>query len=252
VNKVSLAEIPIKPGNSEQCKTEVACENCGLYGMLGVLSKLEHKNPKDMEKILKRRQQVAKGENLYRAGQPFYAMYAVKSGSFKSYSFLEDGQEQVVRFHFPGELLGLEAVSSSSYQYSARALENSSICELRLEDLGLIQGHFHQFQEQLIHILSRQVHREQQQRVLSARQTAEERIAAFLIDLSRRLAERQLAATEFRLAMSRLDIANNLGLSVETVGRTFKLFQTRGLLKLNGKRIQLINKADLEKLAQLS
>ncbi|MCP4041346.1 MAG: helix-turn-helix domain-containing protein [Gammaproteobacteria bacterium] len=241
----------------ERCKVtssngEVACENCGLYGILGVVGKLEPSAPDDLDRILRKNQSVTKGENLFRAGQPFHALYAVKKGSFKSYTFLEGGQEQVVGFQFPGELLGLEAVSSPHYAYSARALEDGSVCELRFEDLGLMKEHLHPFQEQLIRILSGQLLREQRQNVLSARQSAEERLAAFLIGLSRRLAERQLAETKFRLAMSRQDIASYLGLAVETVSRTFKLFQARGLLSVKSKRIRLIDRPGLGEVAQLS
>lgn len=241
-----------KSESCQSCNTEVACANCGLYGVLGVVSKLEQSTPDHLEKILKKRQVVSKGENLFRAGQPFHGLYAVKSGSFKSYSFLEGGQEQVVGFHFPGELLGLEAVSSNRYAYSARALEESSVCELKFEELDLMQDHFQQFQEQLILLLSNQVLLEQRQCGLSIRQSADERVAAFLIGLSSRLEERELAATEFRLAMTRQDIASYLGLAVETVSRILKLFQQRGLLSVQSKRINLIDKPGLRQIAQLS
>jgi len=233
------------------CSGEVACVNCGLYGILGVLSKLEDSTPEHMEKILKRRQVVAKGENLFRSGQPFHALYAVKSGSFKSYSYLENGQEQVVGFHFPGDLLGLEAVSSAKYSHSSRALEGSSVCELGFEELDLMREHFQQFQEQLILLLSDQVLREQRQSGLSVRQSADERVAAFLIGLSCRLAERGLDADEFRLAMSRQDIASYLGLAVETVSRILKLFSERGLLSVQSKKINLIDKPGLKEIAHI-
>jgi CRP/FNR family transcriptional regulator, anaerobic regulatory protein len=233
------------------CDTEVACANCGLFGVLGVVSKLEQSTPDHLEKILKKSQVVAKGENLFRTGQPFHGLYAVKSGSFKSYSFLEGGQEQVAGFHFPGDLLGLEAVSSTRYSYSARALENSSVCELKFEELALMQDHFQQFQEQLVLLLSDQILREQRQSGLSIRQSADERMAAFLVGLSCRLSERGLASTEFRLSMSRQDIASYLGLAVETVSRTLKQFQKRGLLQVKSKQISLLDKTGLRGIAQI-
>ncbi len=235
----------------QSCKAEVACANCGLYGILGVVSKLEQSTPEHLEKILKKRQTVLKGENLFRAGQSFNGLYAIKSGSFKSYSFLEGGLEQVVGFHFPGELLGLEAVSSARYANSARALEDSSVCELNFDELELMQDDFHQFQEQLILLLSNQVLLEQRQSGLSIRQSAEERLAAFIIGLSTRLEERQLAASEFRLTMSRQDIASYLGLAIETVSRILKLFQKRGLIEVQSKQIKLIDMPGLREIAQM-
>lgn len=240
-----------KSDSCQSCNTEVACANCGLYGVLGVVSKLEQSTPDHLEKILKKRQAVSKGENLFRAGQPFHGLYAVKSGSFKSYSFLEGGQEQVVGFHFPGELLGLEAVSSARYAYSSRALEESSVCELKFEEMDLMQDHFQQFQEQLILLLSNQVLLERRQCGLSIRQSADERVAAFLIGLSSRREEHKLAATEFRLTMSRQDIASYLGLAIETVSRILKLFQQRGLLAVRGKQIKLMDKHGLREIAKL-
>ena len=248
---MALKEDTKNQGSCNSCDTEVACANCGLYGVLGVVSKLEQSTPEHLEKILKKRQVVAKGENLFRTGQPFHGLYAIKSGSFKSYSFLEGGQEQVAGFHFPGDLLGLEAVSSTRYSYSARALEDSSVCELKFEELDLMQDHFQQFQEQLILLLSNQILREQRQSGLSVRQSADERVAAFLIGLSCRLEERGLAATEFRLAMSRQDIASYLGLAVETVSRILKLFQKNGLLSVQSKKINLIDKPGLREIAHI-
>ncbi len=248
---MALKEETNNQGSCNNCNTEVACANCGLYGILGVVSKLEHSTPEHLEKILKKRQVVAKGENLFRTGQPFHGLYAIKSGSFKSYAFLEGGQEQVAGFHFPGDLLGLEAVSSTRYSYSARALEDSSVCELKFEELDLMQDHFQQFQEQLILLLSDQILREQRQSGLSVRQSADERVAAFLIGLSCRLAERGLQADEFRLAMSRQDIASYLGLAVETVSRILKLFSERDLLSVQSKKINLIDKPGLREIAHI-
>ena len=205
-----------------------------------------------ISQLLKRRQQVPKGEGLFRAGQPFHAAYAVKSGTFMSYCLLEDGEEQVLGFHLPGELIGLDAIKDGKYPYSAKALETGSICELYFNDLALLGKGFAEAQGSLLRAMGGQINLAQRQSLLAARQAADERIAAFLLNLSERLGERDFCSTNLRLAMSRQQIASYLGVAVETISRGLKRFQTLGLLKVSGKQIALLDRAGLENIARIS
>ena len=227
---------------------EVACDDCGLFGIC-LVAGLEEPDLDLLERVIERRHAVARGDCLFRPDQPFDAVYAVKSGSFKTYIGVGAEDAQVVGFHFPGELLGLDAVKRGRYSATAEALEAGSVCQLRFGDLEQLGERFPQFQEQLIGAMSEQLLHSQRLAVLSGKQTAEERLAAFLCNLSERLAGRGLPGAEFRLAMSRQDIANYLGLAVETVSRTFKRFQARGWLSVSGKHLRLRGLHELEALS---
>jgi len=229
---------------------EVTCSNCDFSEIQDVILGVE-----DLTKVaqlLKRRQQVPKGEGLFRAGQPFHAAYAVKSGTFMSYRLLENGEEQVLGFHLPGELVGLDAIKDQHYSYSAKALEAGSICELYFNDLVLLGDGYVEAQDSLIRAMGGQINHAQRQSLLAARQAADERIAAFLINLADRLGQRDFCATNLRLAMSRQQIASYLGVAVETISRGLKRFQTLGLLKVSGKQIELLDRAALENIAHIA
>jgi len=231
------------------CK-EVACNNCDFSEIQDVILGVDDVSV--VSQLLKRRQQMPKGEGLFRAGQPFHAAYAVKSGTFMSYRLLEDGDEQVLGFHLPGELIGIDAIREGSYSYSAKALESGSICELYFNDLALLGKGYVDAQDSLIRVMGGQISRAQRQSLLAARQSADERIAAFLLNLSERFNTRDICSTNLRLAMSRQHIASYLGVAVETISRGLKRFQSMGLLKVSGKQIELLDKPGLENIARVS
>lgn len=231
-------------------KPQVACNHCDFFGFLEVLEPFKEQGLFDQ--LLKRQQPVAKGENLFRAGQPFHTGYAVTSGSFMSYKLLENGEEQIVGFHFPGELFGLDALRTGYYEYSTRALEPGNVCELDFKGFHKLDAAHAAAQEELIRVLSGQISQARLQSLLSARQSAEERLAAFLIDLSTRLTSRGYPGEDLKLSMSRQEIANYLGLAVETVSRMFKRFEAQGLLTASGKKVSLVDMAGLEEIAGMS
>ncbi len=237
-----------KQNKSNVSITKVDCKFCDLFGVLRLLGNLVEEEPGTVEQILRREVPVSKGETLFQTGDTFRAVYAVKSGSFKSFTWLNGGGEQVVGFHFPGELLGLDSVRSPRYGYCARALEQSNVCLLKFDELDLLGERLPQFQEQLIQLLSKQIMMEQRQSLVVSQQSAEERLAAFLINLSRRFQERGLPSVEFHIAMSRQDIANYLGLALESVSRLFTRFQEQGMLKVSGKLVVLTDLTALEAL----
>ncbi|HEC15207.1 MAG TPA: cyclic nucleotide-binding domain-containing protein [Sedimenticola sp.] len=229
--------------------TLVDCNNCEFSCIRDLLTNDDRLGL--FERLLKRQQQVLKGETVFRHGQPFHAGYAVTSGTFMSYRLLEGGEEQVLGFHLPGEPFGLDGVRNSKYEYTTKALEEGFVCELGFHDLGLLGDSYQEFQEQLILVMSGQLIQAQRQSLLAARPSAEERLAAFLLNLSQRLSARGFNATDFRLSMSRKAIACYLGLAEGTVSRVFKRFEAQKLLAISAKKVHLLDADGLDAYARI-
>ncbi len=226
----------------------VECRDCALFQLCLPIG-IDQADLALLDRIIKRRRPVKRGEYLYRAGDAFESIYAVKSGSFKTFSFTEDGREQVTGLHLPGELFGMDAISSGKYCCAAAALERSSVCEIpfdRLEELGArVPG----LMRQVVRIMSKDIQRDK--RIMQiTKSNAEARLAAFLLNLSERFRERGFAAQEYPLGMSRIDIGNYLGLADETVSRLFTRFQEAGLLEADRRRIRLIDISRLRAVAR--
>lgn len=199
------------------------------------------------EKILTKKRSHAIGDTLFEADQPFTSVFAIKSGAAKSYCTLGDRQ-QIIGFHLPGELLGLDSVGAN-YRSTAEMVEKGSVCELSFDNLALLNQHYPAFQEQLIKLTSQQILVEQRQSLLSSRRSAEERLAAFILNYSERLSSRGFDGNHFRLVMARQDIADYLGLAEATVSRAIQRFKRGNLLKVSGKSVDILNREGLEKAA---
>ena len=251
--KLSPSSCVLDPSKGQNWGTalqkEVACCHCPLFDILNLLTDLGKSNPEAEDKILNRWQWVAKGETLFRAGQPFQSIYAVKSGSFKGVRLGDKGRKHVTGFCLPGDILGLASVGSSKYHCTLYALEDSRVCELCFEKIMLFGGHMRAFEGALIKLMSRQIDYEQRQSVLASRPSAEESLAAFLLNLSGRLEEKGLQGRLLQLSMSRTDIAGYLGLAVETVSRTLKNFHARGFVDVSSKQVHLLNVLELHAIA---
>ena len=181
------------------------------------------------------RKRVKRGESLYRAGGGFDSLFAVRSGFFKSSVVLEDGRDQVTGFHMAGEILGMDGIGTESHTADVIALEDSEVCIIpyaRLEEPAL--------QRRLHKVMSRELVRDQGVMMLLGTMRAEERLAAFLLNLSQRFVARGYASDEFHLRMTRDEIGSYLGLSLETVSRLFSRFQTDGLIAVQQKHIRIL------------
>jgi CRP/FNR family transcriptional regulator len=186
-----------------------------------------------------------RGDYLYRSGSRFASLYAIRTGFFKTQVMHEDGREQVTGFQMAGEIIGLDAISTDLHTCDAVALEDSEVCELpfnRLEELSrqlpTLQRHLHK-------IMSREIVRDQGIMLLLGSMRAEERLAAFLLNLSQRFAARGYSASAFRLRMTRQEIGSYLGLKLETVSRTLSYFQETRLIDVQSKSIELLDMARL-------
>jgi CRP/FNR family transcriptional regulator len=228
-------------------KHQVACQDCTLYRLCLPLG-LHRDDLVLLDKVVKRRQSYKRKQDLFTTHDNFSALYVVRSGSFKTTISAKNGREQVTGFYFPGEFIGLDAIHMPSYQSSAVALESSSVCALPFDSLQEIGENLPRLQIQLLTRLSKELAGDKSFMLLLGKKTAEEKLATYLLSLSKRFNERGFSAKEFQLTMSRSDIANHLGLAVETISRVFSKLQDRGLIVTNGKSISLIDIAKIEQL----
>ena len=217
---------------------KLACKDCSLFQLCLPVG-IDAIELEELDRIIKRRRPLARGEHLFQVGVPFQAIYAVRSGSIKTYAYTEDGHEQVTGFHLPGELLGLDAINLAQHPCAAKALESTSLCEIPFDQLEALSERLPSLQHQLLKIMSREILHDQSLLMLLGKKSAEERLAALLLSLSGRYAKRGFSPTDFHLSMSRNDIGNYLGLAVETVSRLFSRFQEEGLLEVQRKHIEI-------------
>ena len=224
------------------------CKNCSLAPLCLPLS-LELADMDALDDIVKRGRPLKKGEFLFRQGDAFDSVFAVRAGALKTFTLSDAGEEQITGFHLPSELVGLSGVDGERYPVSAQALETTSVCEIPFERLDDLALQLPQLRRQLMRIMSREIRDDQQMMLLLSKKTADERIATFLVNLAARFRARGFSANQFRLAMSRNEIGNYLGLAVETVSRVFTRFQQNKLLEAEGKEVHSLDPIELCALA---
>ncbi|ROR34463.1 fumarate/nitrate reduction transcriptional regulator Fnr [Inmirania thermothiophila] len=226
----------------------VACTHCSLRDVCNP-SGAERSARAELDAIVRRRQPLARGQHVFRAGEPFRAIYCVRSGCIKTYATTDDGEEQVTGFHLPGELIAIDAMGMERLPTAAVALETSSICEIPFDRLNALARRIPGLTEQLFALLTQEIAHYQTLLLLVSRKTAEARLAAFLLSLSMRFGRRGFSPSEFYLSMSRNDIGNFLGMAVETVSRVFTRFDEEGLITVRRKYVRI---HDLEALREVA
>jgi CRP/FNR family transcriptional regulator len=203
-----------------------------------------------LDDIVRRRRTVQPGERLFRPGDPLHAVYVARDGAFKTISTSEEGEEQIMGFHLPGELMGLDALGSGAHRCEAVALTSANVCEVPFDDLTGIAAEVPTLQQQLLRIIGQCVDRDHDHMELLAKRQANERIALFLHGLGERLRHVGLSPTDIRLPMSREDIASFLGLALETVSRGFGRLQDDEVIAVHGRRVEILDTDELLRLAQ--
>jgi len=228
-------------------KLKTACKNCGLAKLCLPLG-LENNDIERLDAIVQRNRPLHRGNHIFQTGSRFGSIYVVKSGTIKSYTQCPNGTEQVVGFHLPGEVVGLDGIETGKHICSAKALETTAVCEVpfsRLEELtATVPG----LQHQMFRLMSKEISKETGLMVLLGKSTAEERLAAFLLSLSVRFHSYGFSSTEFNLSMSRREIGSYLGLALETVSRLFTHFQEERILEVDRKHIKIL---EVDRLFQL-
>ena len=192
-----------------------------------------------LDQIVKRQQPYQPGQHVFRAGDQSRALFAVRSGCLKTYCATEDGNEQVLGFTLPGELVGLDGMGDDVYASNSIVLETASICELPYDRLEEMCHSLSGLNSQLMRLASKEITADQRLQLLLGRHAADAKLAVFFLSLSTRDKPRDLPATNFNLPMSRQDIGNYLGLAIETVSRQLSRFQEEGLLKVNRREITI-------------
>ena len=237
-NVASCLSVPALREACSQCNLRELCLPVGLSA-----PELEQ-----LDELVTVRRRILRGRHLYRGGDPFESIYAVKTGFFKTDVLLEDGREQVTGFQMAGEILGLDGISSETHTCNAVALEDSEVCvipfidlESYLREMTTLQRHFHK-------VMSREIVRDHGAMMLLGIMRAEERLAAFLLNLSQRFTARGYSPIEFNLRMTRNEIGSFLGLKLETVSRAFSRFQEEGLITVHQKHIQILEVDGLKKM----
>ena len=224
------------------------CAHCSLQ-QLCLPAGISPQELKQLDDIVRRRRPVERGERLYRPGDPLNAVYVARDGAFKTVSISEEGEEQVVGFHIPGELIGLDALGEGVHRCEAVALTTANVCEVPLDQLASVAAQLQSLQQKLLRVIGQSVGRDQDHLGILVRRQAGERIALFLHGLSERYRNIGQSATQFKLPMSREDIAHYLGLALETVSRGFTRLQEDGVIEVVGRRIDIRNPAELKRLA---
>ncbi|PKO31594.1 MAG: transcriptional regulator [Betaproteobacteria bacterium HGW-Betaproteobacteria-7] len=219
---------------------KTACSSCNLRELclpFGLnLEELER-----LDDMVSTRRRIKRGDHLYRAGEAFDSIFAIRSGFFKTDVLLEDGRDQVTGFQMAGELLGLDGISTEHHTCNAIALEDSEICSIPFSRLESLSREIHTLQHHFHKVMSREIVRDHGVMMLLGTMRAEERLAAFLLNLSQRFTARGFSHAEFYLRMTREEIGSYLGLKLETVSRAFSRFQEEGYIAVQQKHIRILD-----------
>ncbi|MEK8050696.1 fumarate/nitrate reduction transcriptional regulator Fnr [Ideonella sp. DXS22W] len=226
---------------------KVACSSCNLRELCLPVG-LTRENLDRLDTLVATRRTVERGDTLFRAGDEFQSLYAVRTGFFKTCVSSEDGRDQVTGFQMAGELLGLDGISTDNHTCDAVALEDSQVCVIPYRQLEDLSREFNELQHQFHKIMSREIVRDHGVMLLLGSMRAEERLAAFLLNLTQRLKARGFSASALILRMTREEIGSYLGLKLETVSRTFSKFQDDGILEVKQRQIRIIDQDKLHSL----
>jgi CRP/FNR family transcriptional regulator, anaerobic regulatory protein len=230
---------------------KVACSNCNLRELCMPVG-LDNADLEKIDEVVATRKKIAKGETLFRNGDAFTSLYAIRTGFFKTSISAEDGRDQVTGFQMAGEIMGLDGIVSEHHTCDAIALEDAEVCVMpfdRIEELSrevkALQTHVHK-------IMSREIVREHGVMLLLGSMRAEERLAAFLLNLVQRLHARGFSQSELVLRMTREEIGSYLGLKLETVSRTFSKFVEDGIVEVKQRHVRILDTNALRTLVNSS
>src|SRR5262245_19529207 len=225
-------------------KFEIKCSGCNLRELC-LPKGLDQAALKRLDCIVYTRRRVKRGEALFNAGDEFRSIYSIRSGFFKTVTIDDDGREQATGSYMPRQLLGMDGIGSGAYHANAVALEDSEVCVMPFSLVESLGREIPALQQHLFSVLSREIVRDHGVMMLLGSMRAEERLATFLLNLSKRFERRGYSATDFHLRMTREEIGNYLGLKLETVSRLFSKFQAEGLIEVEQKHVRIVDVAGL-------
>lgn len=210
---------------------------------------LDLQNIKQLDNIIVHSRPLKKGEYLFHNGDKFTALYALRSGCIKTFFVTDDGNEQITGFYLPGDIIGLSGINNKTYPISAATIETSTTCKIPYTKFEHLIEEVADLKNHLIYSMSKEIRENLQMMLLLSQKNAVARVASFIIDISSRIQRRGYAPNFIYLAMSRNEIANYLGLAVETISRVFSKLHKRGALIVNGRAVEIANHQLLAQIA---
>ncbi len=228
---------------------KASCHNCSLVELC-LPRGLATNDLSALDDLIQQCRLVKKGDPIFSQGEKSGCIFAVRSSSVKSFTTARNGEEQILGFHLPGELLGLDGLDNQIHSCSGIALDTSTICELPIDELNVLCVKMPGLQQQLLSLISDEITKDHSMLLLLARRNSEQKLATFFINLSNRFKVRGYSANEFGLTMSRCDIGNYLGLADETVSRLITKFRENKVIDADRKKIKILNHELLCKVAE--
>jgi len=236
---------PTVPKSGRIAQLTTTCSTCNLRELCPPCCGLSRSERDAADQMVFNRARLRRGENLYRTGDHLTCLYAVRRGFFKSTTVLENGHDQVTGYTMAGEILGMDAIGSERHTCNTIALEDSDVCAIPFAGLQALAHQIPSLQHHFRKMMSREILREQGVMLLLGSMNADERLAMFLLDMSRRFAALGNSPSEFNLRLTREEIGSYLGLKLETVSRTLSKFQQEGLIDVQQKFIRIHDSAGL-------
>ncbi len=234
----AAGDAKIYPINSQAVK--VACSNCNLRELCMPMG-LKADEVDKIDEVVALRRKVKRGTRLYSNGEKFTSLFAIRTGFFKTCITTEDGRNQVTGFQMAGEIIGLDGIVNDHHACDAVALEDAEVCVMPFDRIEELSRHVVSLQRHVHKIMSREIVREHGVMLLLGSMRAEERLAAFLLNLVQRLHARGFSQSELLLRMTREEIGSYLGLKLETVSRTFSKFVEEGIVEVKQRHVRIIN-----------
>ena len=247
VKTVCLEHEVISWQNMNPETIKVACSNCNLRELCMPIG-FNQDDMQRLDEVVATRRRVKQGELLFSNGDPFTSLYAIRTGFFKTCISTEDGREQVTGFQMAGEIIGLDGIVSDFHSCNAVALEDADVCVMPFANVEELSREFPVLQRHVHKIMSREIVRENSVMMLLGNMRAEERLAAFLLNLVQRLHARGFSQSELVLRMTREEIGSYLGMKLETVSRTFSKFSEEGIIEVKQRYVRIVKPDALKKI----
>lgn len=237
-----------KDSLSEVGQSPTHCEDCSLFSLC-IAQELTDSDRDGLDEVVRRDQPVGRNEHVFRGGDRSRTVTVLRSGSVKAYRISAEGDEVISGFYLPGEIVGLDALFSDRHPSFATALEDGYTCDIPLKEFLRMLESSPKLNQVMLRMLSEEISEARELLLVVGRLDARTRVALFLLSLSQRLTRRNKAADQFRLTMDRRDIANYLGLTIETVSRTLSALQREAIIEVHGKLVHILDRDALHAMA---
>ena len=231
--------------HTHQSQMKTLCSTCSLRELCLPVGLMPNEF-EQLDAVIRQSRRLKKGEYLFRAGEPFSSLYAIRTGFFKTTVASQDGRDQVTGFFMSGELIGMDGICSHVHSCDAVALEDSEVCEIPFSSLEQLLGNMPTLLRHFHRMMSQEITREQSVMLLLGNMQATQRFAAFIVNLASRYEARGYSGSNFQLRMSREEIGNYLGLTIESVSRLLSKFKKEGWLRVSNREIEILQPAKLK------